>query len=386
VGRGDFPAAEFERRLGLVRGQMGARSLDSLVVIHPASIHWLTGSEAKSYQEFQCLIVGARESSPLVALVRAGEVHELETEARVDEVVGWGGGIAEDPIAAFEAVARRHGVLGGRVGLEVPGYYLHPHHYEALRDLIGADRLVDATLLVADLRMVKSPLELAYVREAARLADLGMQQFTAASPLGRSELELAGDIYGALLGAGSGIAASPINLVSGPRSAYSHGAPTERRLAVGDFGSIEFGATFKRYTSTIGRQFVLGRPTARMRELYDVVRAASDAMLAVIGDGVAAIEVHEAARQIIAAAGLDRYRVHLSGYGLGPSFPPSWAEPLHLLEGTSYTLRAGMVITVEPPVFIGEEGLGARIIDNVIVTDSGADLLSTVTRDLFEVA
>src|SRR5690606_23192824 len=132
----------------------------------------------------------------------------------------------QDPIAAFEAVARRHGAIGGRVGLEVPGYYLHPYHYAGLRELIGAERLVDATSLVAELRMVKSALELDCVREAAALADIGMARFRADLEVGRSELELAGSVYGALLKAGSGIAASPINLVSGPRSAYSHGAPT----------------------------------------------------------------------------------------------------------------------------------------------------------------
>ncbi len=385
MSRGDFSPEEFDRRLTLVREQMRAQHLRFLVVIHPASIHWLTGSEAKSYQEFQCLLVGVADDAPLVVLTRAGEVHEFETDACVDAVVGWGGGVTEDPIVAFEAVARRHAVLGQRVGIEVPGYYLHPYHYQRLRDLIGAEALVDATSLVADLRMVKSPLELSYVREAGRLADVGMTQFVADIAVGRSELQLAGGVYGALLKAGSGIAASPINLVSGPRSAYSHGAPTERRLAAGDFGNVEFGATFKRYTATIGRQFVLGQPTARMRELYDLVRAASDAMIAVIGDGVPAIEVHEAGRDIIVAAGLERYRVHLSGYGLGPSFPPSWAEPLHLIDGTSYTLRTGMVLTIEPPVFIGEEGLGARLIDNVIVTAAGAELLATSSRALLEI-
>lgn len=385
MGRADFPAAEFDRRLKLVREAMAARGLETLVVIHPASIHWLTGSEAKSYQEFQCIFVGVADNAPLVVLTRAGEVHEFETDARVDEVVGWGGGIAEDPIAAFETVARRHGLFGKRTGLEVSGYYLHPYHYEKLRDLIGAGQLTDATTLVADLRMVKSPLELACVREAARLADVGMAQFLADLETGRSELELAGGVYGALLRAGSGIAASPINLVTGPRSAYAHGAPTERRLQTGDYGNIEFGATFKRYTATIGRQFAMGRPIARMRELYDVVRSASDAMIALIRDGTPALEVHEAARRVIIAAGLERYRVHLSGYGLGPSFPPSWAEPLHLIDGTHYTLRAGMVITIEPPVFVGEEGLGARIIDNVIVTEIGADLLATTPRELIEI-
>lgn len=364
---------------------MRARELRSLVVIHPASIHWLTGSEAKSYQEFQCLLVGVADDAPLVVLARAGEVHELETEARVNEVVGWGGGITEDPIAAFETLARRHGVIGGRVGLEVPGYYLHPYHYERLRDVIGAELLVDATTLVADLRMVKSAQELVYVREAARLGDVGMDAFFADLAVGRSELELAGSVYGALLKAGSGLAASSINLVTGPRSAYSHGAPSERLVAAGDFGNIEFGATYRRYTSTIGRQFVMGRPSARMLDLYDVVRAASDAMIALVRDGVPAIEVHEAARGVIGGMGLERYRVHLSGYGLGPSFPPSWAEPIHLIDGTQYTLKAGMVITIEPPVFIGDEGLGARLIDNVIVTADGCDLLSKSSRELIVV-
>ncbi|MGH7212208.1 MAG: M24 family metallopeptidase, partial [Acetobacteraceae bacterium] len=198
----------------------------------------------------------------------------------------------------------------------------------------------------------------------------------------RTELAIAGRVYQALLAAGSGIAASPINLVSGERSCFSHGAPTDRRLRSGDFGSVEYGASYKRYTATIGRQFSIGTPTPRMLELYDVVRRASDAMIATIRDGVPATAPHAAARQVIAEAGLDRYRVHTSGYGLAPGFPPTWGEPLHMIGGSAYTLRTGMVVTIEPPIFIGEERLGARIIDNVLVTGAGAELLSHFDRGL----
>ncbi|MBI4924231.1 MAG: aminopeptidase P family protein [Devosia nanyangense] len=384
MSRHDFSAEEFAGRLARVRAAMDGAGLDWLVATHPVSIHWLTGSDAKSYQEFQCLFVGARDH-PLTVLTRDGERHEFETDSLADEVVGWGGGFAEDPIAAFERIARRLAILGSRVGLEVPGYYLHPYHYQQLRDLLGADRMTDATNLIADLKLVKSPAELAYVRRAAAIADGAMIQFAEALAVGKTELELAGGVYNALLSAGSGIAASPINLVSGPRSAFSHGAPTDRRLQVGDFGSVEFGSTFRRYTATIGRQFALGTPTSRMRDLCAVVHEASDAMLAVIRDGVPAIAAHEAARAVIAAAGLDQFRVHLSGYGLAPGFPPSWAEPLQMFDGSPFVLRTGMVVTIEPPVFIGKEGLGARIIDNVIVTERGAELLSAYPRDLIVV-
>lgn len=381
MSKHDFSAAEFADRLARTRAAIAAADLDWLVAVHPVSIHWLTGSDAKSYQEFQCLLIGARDE-PLVVLTRNGEVHEFRADSLADEVYGFGGGENEDPIAAFAAVAARHGLTGRRVGLEVPAYYLHPHHYLALRDLLGASLVGEPTHLVAGLKLVKSAAELGYIRRAAAIASLGVARFRQDLAAGRTELALAGGIYETLLGHGSGIAASPINLVSGPRSAFSHGAPTERRLQRGDYGSVEFGAACRRYTATVGRQFVLGPPTARMIELYDVVRRAGDAMLATIGDGVPAAAPHRAACAVIAAAGLEPYRVHLSGYGLAPGFPPSWAEPLHLIGDSRHVLQAGMVVTIEPPVFVGPEGLGARLIDNVLVTASGNEILGDSSRDL----
>ena len=377
----DFTFAEFSARRERVRASIDAAGLDWLVAFHPVSIHWLTGSDCKSYQEFQCLFVSARPG-PLTVLARSGEANEFRDDAWVDDVRAYGGGEPDDPLEAFEKVARSLGLFGKRVGIEVPAFYLHPKHYVRLVALLGDSLAAEPTNLIHDLKLVKSPTELTYIREAARRADEAMQAFALALGVGKSELELAGEVYRTLFASGSGLAASPINLVSGERSCFSHGAPTERKLRRGDYGSIEFGATCKRYTATIGRQFCVGPPTPRMRELYDVVRRASDACIAHIGAGAPATAPHEAAKRIIADAGFERGRVHLSGYGLAPGFPPSWAEPLHLFGGSPYTLQAGMVVTVEPPIFLDDEPLGARIIDNVLVTDNGAELLTKFNRDL----
>jgi Xaa-Pro dipeptidase len=381
MSKHDFTADEFASRRARAREAIDNAGLDWMLLFHPVSIRWLTGSDAKSYQEFQCLLISANPG-PVCVLTRDGERNEFRDDALVDELHTWGGGEPGDPIAALGQVSQSLGVMGSRVGMEVPGYYLHPHHYMRIKQLFGESLVAEATNLIHDLTLVKSPTELNYIREAARIADIGMTRFTTALVEGRSELEIAGDVYHALLTVGSGLAASPINLVSGERSCFSHGAPTDRRLRRGDFGNVEFGATFKRYTSTIGRQFCLGEPTPRMRDLYDVVCRASDACIAEIRAGVPTVVPHAAAKRVIANAGLDHARVHLSGYGLAPGSPPTWAEPIHLFGANAYTLQAGMVITVEPPVFVGEEHLGARIIDNVLVTNDGCELLSGFSRDL----
>ncbi len=381
MSKHDFSIDEFDTRRSRVRAAMRERALHWLVLFHPVSIHWLTGSDAKSYQEFQCLLFPA-EPGPLTMLTRAGERSEFELDALVDDVVCFGGGEDQDPIPVFEQLADQLGLTRSQVGIEVPAYYLHPHHYNRICAFLGSALAQETTLLVHDLKLVKSPAERDYILQASRKADHAMAAFVAALQVGRSELAVAGSVMASLLSQDSGIAASPINLVSGERSCFSHGAPTERRLRAGDFGSVEFGAAHRRYTATIGRQFSVGKPTPRMRELYDVVRRASDACIARIRDGVPAAEPHAAAKDVIAQAGLESYRVHTTGYGLAPGFPPSWGEPLHMLAQSPYTLRAGMVVTVEPPVFCGPEKLGARVIDNVLVTPDGAQLLSSFSRDL----
>lgn len=381
MSKRDFTETEFAARRARVGEAIATAGLDWLIAIHPVSIHWLTGSDAKSYQEFQCLLIPARPG-PLAILTREGELNEFRDDALVDEIAVWGGREIEDPIEHFARLADRHGLPHARVGLEVPAYYLHPHHYVQIKNLLGSALVAEPTNLIHDLKLVKSPAELAYIREAARIADIAIARFAATLAEGESELALAGKVYDALLGAGSGQAASTLNLVSGERSGFSHGAPTERRMQPGDFGNIEFGSSYRRYTATIGRNFSIGAPTARMRELHELVCRASDACIAAIRDGVPAAVPHEAARRLIADAGLEHGRVHTSGYGLAPGFPPTWGEPMHMLADSTYTLRAGMVVSVEPPVFLGGERLGARVIDNFIVTADGVERLSRYGRDI----
>lgn len=382
MSRHDFTREEFAGRRERAREAMAAAGLDWLILFHPVSIRWMTGSDAKSYQEFQCLLLSIRPGSPLVILTREGERNEYRDDTLVDEIFTHGGGENEDAVAAFAQIAGSFNLKSSRVGMEVPAYYLHPHDYVRLKDYLGRALVAETTTLVHDLTLVKSPAELAYIREAARKADLAMAAFAAALQAGRSEIALAGDIHAALLAADSMLAASPINLVSGERAGFSHGAPTERRLRRGDAGNVEYGATHRRYTSTIGRQFNIGPPSARAVELFEIVRRACDACIAEIRDGVPAVRPHEAAKRVIAEAGMERYRVHTSGYGLAPGFPPTWGEPMHMIGGSRYTLRAGMVVSVEPPIFIGEEHIGARIIDNVLVTANGAELLSRFSREI----
>ncbi len=384
MSKHDFPAEEFAVRLARTREAIGTAGLDWLIIMHPMSLHWLIGSEAKSYQAFQCLLVAAKPL-PLVMFTRLSERCEFVDDSLADEVIGWGGGEPEDPIDAFAAVAARFGLRGTRVGLEMPSYYLHPHQYLRLRDLLGAALVAEPSNLIAALKQVKSPREIALVRRSARIADAAMGACIGAVAEGRTELELAAAVYQSLLAAGSALPASAINLVTGERCGFAHGAPTLRRLHRGDPGNVELGAAYKRYTKTIGRQFNLGPPSSRLRDIYAVVRAAFDACLAEMGDGVPAIVPHEAAKRVIVQAGLDRYRLHTTGYSVGAGVPPSWGEPLNMFGGSTDVLHAGMVVSIEPPVFIAEERLGARIIDNVLVTETGAELLSSYPLDLIVV-
>lgn len=384
MSKHDFTADEFADRLARLREAIGAAGLDWLLVLHPVSIRWLIGQDTKSYTVFQCLPVSAKPG-PLVMFTRGTERSEFEADTMADALRCYNGGEPEDPMQAFAAVLQEFGILRGRIGMEVPGGYLQPAHYVRLKAMLGEALVQEPCGLLLALRAVKSPSEIAYIQEASRIGALALEKLVATVAEGVSELELAAVAYHTLLSNGSGLPASTMNLMTGERSAFALGGPTERRMRRGDTGLVEMGAARRRYTATLGRQWSLGPPSARLTDLYGVIRAASDACLAEMRAGVPAIAPHEAAKRVIGAAGLDQYRQHTTGYGMAPGFPPSWGESPNMFGGSTDVLRAGMVVSVEPAVFLPEEGLGVRLIDNVLVTETGVEMLTQAPRHLIVV-
>jgi len=381
MSKHDFPSAEFADRLARLRTTMAAAGLDWLLVLHPVSIRWLIGQDTKSYTVFQCLPISAKPGK-LVMFTRGTERSEFAADTMAEELRTYSGGEPEDPMPAFARLLDELGVTKGRVGMEVPGGYLQPGHYAQVKAMLGKSRVQEPCGVLMALRAVKSPAEIAYIRQAADIAAMAFQKLIATVAEGVSELELAAVAYHTLLSNGSGIPASTMNLMTGERSAFALGGPTERKMQRGDTGLVEMGAARRRYTSTLGRQWSLGKPSARLMALHDIILRASDACLAEMRAGVPAIVPHEAATRVIADAGLNQYRAHTTGYGMAPGFPPSWGESPNMFGGTKDILQAGMIVSVEPAVFIPEEGLGVRLIDNVLVTDTGVEILSRTPRDL----
>lgn len=381
MSKHDFTREEFAGRLARTREAIGKAGLDWLLVIHPVSMRWLTGQDNKSYTAFQCLPVAAK-GGKLVVFTRDMERNEFEADSIVDDVRSYNGREPEDPMEAFAKFADALGLKSARVGLEVPAYYLHPHHYLKLKDMLGPALVAEPNGLINSLKLAKSPQELAYHRRSAAIAADAWKALLAAAREGVSELELSGAAYQKILSSGSFLPASTMNLVTGERSCFALGGPTERKMKRGDTGLVELGGAYKRYTSTLGRQWSIGKPGARLLELHKIVREASDAAMAKMKAGAAAIEAHEALKGVIAKAGLDHGRQHTSGYGMAPGFPPSWGEPTNMFGGSKDVLQANMVMTIEPGVFIKEEGIGVRLIDNCIIKNDGIELLSTTPRDI----
>ena len=377
----DFSSKEFIERHRRVRLAMVEAGIDLLLVLSPVNINYLIGCRTKGYQQFQVLFFPIDEGA-LTFLTRTSELPETLDTCLADDIRGWGGPVPEDPIDAAIHILKEKGYCSVRIGLEVVNYYLGVSEYDRLRNFIGPTLVKDASGLIDEIKFVKSEAEIAYIRKAALIADKAMEVCVEFVAAGVTELSVAGEVYRAIMVEGGEMAASPMNLGSGDRTCYAHPAPSEKPIVRGDFMHIEYGTAYRKYCALLGRQLCLGKPSPRMMEIFNVVCAAGDAFIAEIKAGVSATKPHLAARALTAKAGMDKYRLHTAGYGIAPAFPPMWGERLDMSEDSPYLLEAGMVVSVEPPVFSHEDRLGARLVDTVLVTDSGCEILSHVTRDL----
>ncbi|MEO6222503.1 MAG: Xaa-Pro peptidase family protein [Vicinamibacterales bacterium] len=236
--------------------------------------------------------------------------------------------------------------------------------------------------LVERLRLIKDAGEIAILRRA------GVALIGVASRLGewvaegRTEREVAADINRGLERAGFERPAFDTIVAGGPNSAHPHAHPGDRPLADGDLVVLDFGGVLDGYCVDLTRMAAVGRLRGEAEAIYRAVREAQQAALNVIRAGTTAGAVDGAARQVLDRHGLGAAFVHGTGHGLGLEVHE--APRLSSVAGSEELLRTGMVCTIEPGAYVPGVG-GVRLEDDVLVTDTGAELLTPGPRDLLTV-
>jgi Xaa-Pro aminopeptidase len=228
---------------------------------------------------------------------------------------------------------------------------------------------------LARLRMVKDEAELAAIAEAIRIAEDSLSGIERLIAAGTREEEIAVELEYRMKRAGSGTLPFPIIVASGPNGALPHAHGGPRKIKAGDLVTIDFGAQYRGYHSDETVTVMVGRDGKKQREVYEIVLGAQRNGIAAVRAGVSVREVDEAARGYIRERGYGDYFSHGTGHGVGLDIH----EPPRVSFLADDVLEAGMVITIEPGIYIPGWG-GVRIEDMVVVEQDGARLLTTIPK------
>jgi Xaa-Pro aminopeptidase len=360
-------------RLNRLQNVLDRNSLDALLVTHLPNIRYLCGFTGTSG-----VLVTFETSS--VFLTDGRYTQQARAEVHGARIV-----IARKPplAAAAEWLMENGRKLGRtkphRLGIE------SEHLTVAGRTQLGSllrsvFRLREARGLVERARMVKDADEIAHLRAAAALgASLFERALDVIHP-GVKENEVAAEMEYAARQAGAEAMSFPTIIAAGKRSALPHGRASRAAIPSRGFVVCDFGVILSGYCSDRTRTVHIGRPTGEARRVYEAVRQAQAAAVATVRAGVNVGEIDRAARNVLKSEGLARHFTHSTGHGVGLEIH----EPPRLAAGQTDILRPGMVITIEPGVYIAGSG-GVRIEDMVVVTEKGREVLAPASKELITI-
>ncbi|HTS67262.1 MAG TPA: Xaa-Pro peptidase family protein [Candidatus Acidoferrales bacterium] len=352
--------SEYELRRRAVAEQLPARKLDAMLVSFSPNLRYLSGFTGSN----GALLV-LRGKAILFTDPRYEIQAAQESTCRVRIT---GGPLTEAVLSAV----RRHGIR--RIGYEPAR--MTCESYEALADKLPMRAsLVPVHGWIEEMRMVKSPAELALIRHSVETNSRAFERTVTRLKPGMRENDLAAELEYRMRRLGAEKPSFETIVAGGPRSALPHAQPTAARLAglvVVDMGTFQQG-----YASDMTRMLFLGTPGAKVKHMYHAVLEAQLAGIAAVRRGARTAAVDAASRNVLKAYGLDSAFTHSTGHGLGLEIH----EPPRLGKRDKLRLKAGMTVTIEPGVYL--EGFGGiRIEDTVVVTDNGCEILTPTPKEL----
>ena len=347
--------------------------LDAVILNPGPTLTHLTGLQFH-LMERPVVLLFAKDQVPALVLPElelqkvASLPYELQVFPYGENPSEWGD--------VFRKATQALGLDGKRIGVDPRQLRLLEFRY--VRDGAPEADYPDASDALSALRLRKDQSEIEAMRRAVKIAQHALEATIPLIKTGMTEKELSSELVTQLLKCGSEPEMPFAPIVSGgPNSANPHASPTERKLQAGDLLVVDWGATYDGYISDLTRTFAVGEVDEEYKKIHQIVQDANAAGRAAGKPGVPCANVDKAARDVIVKAGYGVYFTHRTGHGIGME---GHEEP-YMRGDNMQLLEPGMAFTVEPGIYLPNRN-GVRIEDNVVITETGADVLSDMPREI----
>ena len=374
-----FSREELAARREAAGRAMEARGLAGLLVFKPESMYYLTGYDTFGFCFFQCLWLG--RDGGMTLLTRAPDLRQARHTSVIEDIRVWVDEAGSDPARALREVAAGHRAAGERVGVELDTHGLTAANWRRVEAAFeGFCRLEDASDLVSELRLRKSPAELECVRRAAELADDALAEAERLAVPGAFDGDVLAAMQGAVFRGGGDYPGNEFIVGSGRDALLCRYFSGRRRLGARDQITLEFAGAWRHYHSALMRTLVIGPVGPEQHAMHRACREALDACLGEARPGRTFGDVFDAHARVLDEAGLREHRMNACGYNLGATFAPTWMDGPMFFAGNPRPIEPGMVLFVH--IIVADSGSGLAMSDGetVAVTADGCERLGRAPR------
>ncbi len=376
-----FSRDEFAARQRRAREEMAKSGFDGLLIFRQESMYYLTGYDTGGYSMFQGMYLGA--DGALALLTRSADQQQARLTSVVEDIRIWTDREGANPAAELRDMVAAYGGRGKRIGVEYHAYGLTAQRGRMVdAAFAGFCELIDASDLVRLLRLVKSPAELVYMRQAGRL----VEEACAVSQRMTRPGAFVGAIYGEMMNTimrGDGDpSASRWPLGAGEDALLVRYHTGHGTVAPRDQVQFEIAAAYRHYHAALMYVILTGEPDPRYRRMFDACAEALDACEAELRPGNTVGQVFAAHARVLTKAGHAGHFLNACGYTMGATYPPTWMDWPMVYAAEPQVLAPNMVFFLHMILLNSDTGLSMSLGETAIITETGCEPISRAPRHL----
>lgn len=376
-----FSEDEFRERQAVVRRELAARGLDGLLVSRIEDQYWLCGLDTDGFVIFHMMFIGS--GGQLTHVTRTADLASIDYSSLCEDVRIWEDAQGNPKSKVIKDMLESHGMGGKRIGIQLDSFGLLPNLHMELREALdGWCELIDASDLIRLMRLVKSPQELDYHREAGRILDRACARAIDLIAPGADEGHVLAEVYRVIWEEGADIPANRMPMGHGEKAMNVRYVTGRGRIAENDQVTFEMGDAWRHYH--VADMFtVLTGPNVDPRHLgmHAACAEALDRVQETLRAGRTLGDVFEAHRATLAARGYEHALLKACGYTMGATFPPTWMEQPMIYRDNPLVLERNMVFFTHMILSEQKTGLIMSLGETSIITNGAPEVITHVPRE-----